>query len=108
MLEDLGGELRRRQDKVDQAGGNGAARHRLKFCLLGTLHHDHPAVLLDGLYAQGAVRAAAGKQDASAVGMSLGQGAKKHVNRSPAPARRFKIGDHQVAVGDPEVLAWVG
>ena len=61
-------------------------------------------MLLEGLHAEGAVAAAAGKQEADAVGVALSQRAKQHVNRGTPPARLLKVGEDEVPIGDLEVL----
>ena len=63
-----------------------------------------PPPLFDRLQADRAISATAGKQDADAVGMDLGKGAKRDVNRSALPARLVKVGDFKVAVSNAEVL----
>ena len=57
-----------------------------------------------GLHAHRAVGTASRQQDTDAVGVLLGQSAKKHVNRSPQPALRLNVDDAQVTVRELEVL----
>jgi hypothetical protein len=73
---------------VHQSGGDGAARHAIKFTGRGALRHHHAASLLDGARAQGAVTAGAGEDDANGVlALVFGQGMEKIVDGQPLPMR---------------------
>ena len=76
--DQLVGHLGGRQNVIDQAGRNGAARHAVEFGGFGRLGHRHAAFGLDGAHAQGAVAAGAGEHDADgAVALVGGEERKK-------------------------------
>ena len=72
--DELGGHLGRRQYKIHQAGGDGAARHAVVLGGCRVLGHDHAALALDRPHAQRAVAAGAGEHDADGpFALVLGQ-----------------------------------
>ncbi len=84
----LGRHLGRRQLKVHETGGDGAAGHAVILGGFRALHHDHAALALDGPHPQGAVTAGAGEDHADGpVVLILGQRAEEKVNGQAAAAR---------------------
>ena len=70
-----------RQDIIDEAGGDGAARHA---CILGrlfVLRHGHADLALDGLDAAGSVAAGAREHDGNrAASQTLGERTEEAVD----------------------------
>jgi hypothetical protein len=98
-------------DDVDEARGQGAARHAVEFGRGRILHQHQPTVLLDGAQPQGAIGAHAREDDADGLlAPVVGQGAEEKVD-GPAQAPRghpFEqmqavVQDGQVSVGRDDV-----
>ena len=94
-----------RQDDVDLAGGDGAARHAVVLGILGQLRHDDAAVLLQAADAGRAVGPGAGEDDADgALAMRLGERAEEQVDDDMPAARPLRIGQRQRAVDHRQVV----
>ena len=108
MLEirlDLGGHFFRRQNKVRQARGNGAAGHAVEFGGFFILNHDHAAVFLDGPDAPHAVAAGTGQDDANSPGaLVLGQGAQEDVDGQVEALGQFLVFEQEFAVKNGEIF----
>ena len=107
VLEQLGGEFFGRGHVIRQPGVDGAAGHAVVLGRGRVLHHGHPEVLLDGLQAQRAVAAHAGKNNADGLLPLVGrQLPEEEVDRHPQSPRggrfehlKFAVQDGQVRIG---------
>jgi hypothetical protein len=106
------GELSHREDEISHAGRDRCARHGRVFGLLGVLHQDDPARLLDGAHPKSAVRTGAAEHDCKTVTHPFGSGSEEQVNGSAFASRFVKLRgadlvvDHQnTAVGRNDIDA---
>ena len=104
VSDELCRHLSGRQNKVHQAGGDGAVRHPVVFGGFGLLRHDHAALALDRPHPQSAVAAGAGEHDADgALMLILGQGAEEEVDGQALAVRRGRLQQMQRAVQEGHV-----
>ena len=111
--QQLRGHLGRRQHVVDQAGGDGAARHAVVLGRFGRLRDHHAAFALDR--AQPSVPSLPVPESTMQIARSCwacGQRAEEEVDRQPRPALRRRaeqvqraVRQRQVAVGRDDVGA---
>jgi len=95
LLRDVG----HRQNDVDHAGFDGAARHRLELRIAGFLRQGDAALFLDARQPHRTVGTAAGKHDADGVGVvGVGQRAEEQVDGHLHAALALRLGQAQVAV----------
>ena len=105
ILQQARGQLLRRGHDVRQPGINGAAGHAVELRRVGLLHQHHAGLLLDGLEAQRAVAAHAGKDHAhAALPLIFSERPQKEINGQPQAARRGRVQQMQHAVQDGQVL----
>src|SRR5262245_181368 len=79
------------QDKVDDAGCNGAAGHGGVFGLLWVLHQNDAAGLLHRANADGAVRSRSAQDDRKTVTQAFGKRTKEHVDRRSLSPRLIEL-----------------
>ena len=111
--DQLRGHRRRRQFPIDQAGGDGAARHAVELGGFRALDHDHAGLALDRPHAERAVAAGSRKDDADRqLMLVLRQRTEEEVDRQPAAARlgRFEqlqrtVQKRHVVIGRDDVGA---
>ena len=90
-----------RQDVIDVAGGDGAARHPVIVRGLRGLSDRHPAAGLDRLQAQRPFRARAREDDADgAFLLVLGQGCRKVSIGNRRPRRLERLGEVELPLAD--------
>ncbi|MNV12961.1 hypothetical protein D3C71_1035880 [compost metagenome] len=90
LLEPLG-HGRYRQDDVDHARGDGAARHGVVLGVFGLLGERDAALLLDARQPQRPVRPAARQHDADRPrGVYIGQRAEELVDGNTTALRRLR------------------
>ena len=89
------GEIVDRHDKIGNAGGNRAARHRGIFGLARFLNQDDAAGLLHRAHADRTVGAGAAQDDSEAVAQFFGERTEEQIDRRALAARliEFKRGN---------------
>ena len=103
--EKLVGDLRRRQDDVDLAGGDGARRHAVVLGVGRRLRDDDAAMLLQARDAGRSVAAGAREHDADRpLAVGLGQGAEEVVDDDVATAGARRLRQAELAVGHRQLV----
>ena len=111
-VRDLRHEARKGRHEIDDAGRDRGLRHHHIVGLVGFLHEDDAAGLLDGAHAKRPVGAGAAQHHGGAVASRGGDGPEEHVDRrtpptrlAERPSRQIVTLDHELAVGRDDVDA---
>jgi len=97
------GEPVQRQHEIGHLRGDRAARHRGIFRLGRILDQDDAAGFLDGLDADGAIRARAGQDDGEAVAVLCGERPEELVDRRTLGARVLERQSRDHVVGNAKI-----